>query len=444
MKNQLFALTVSAILAFGMNAVAQDEIKTVFLTTHNDDGSVLPILIKKGRTLDEAGAEIGTWSDGTRTQDRYMGLERYDDERLLLGIYGNGINENDPDDNLALAAEFPDRSLIWIDQNTGAPLGLALEIGVTPVPLSQAYLDAYGSPVPFFTDFSVSDDGLIYVSFGESILRYSPDGNGGFTGPETVFTLDVAEYGPEDWGVSTFSVKGSGADTVITGGQNGTGFVITTTDGDTFTLATTYTRTGWPPLGGAQSNIITNEELGEDWIFTAGYGNNSAGNDSVFYRMIRGAGNNAEPFVDDADFFTATGKPDATEFEYRANYVGDIAGADGLPYVAVYSTPSWNLEVRDSGAFIGLHDLTASADGFLDGEYITDLFIPVSTSEELRLPDGTVSSWYGTEGNLDVNIPDGAPAGASEILWAGGIYGYGRFFVGDIDLPARVSNWSLF
>ena len=74
----------------------------------------------------------------------------------------------------------------------------------------------------------------------------------------------------------------------------------------------------------------------------------------------------------------------------------------------------------------------------------TDIAIPVFSSEEIRLPAATVSESYGIQGNLEVNISNGAPAGASEILWAGGIYGYGRFFVGNIDLPARVSNWSLF
>lgn len=441
---KISALSLTIMVSFTMSSVAQDEIKTVFLTTHNDNGSILPILIKKGRTLDANGTEVGTWTNGTRTVDRYMGLVRYDDERLLLGVYSNGINENDPNDNQALAAQFPDRSLIWIDQNTGAPLGIALEIGITPVPLSQAYIDTYASPIPFYTDFDVSDEGFIYVSFGEHILRYKPDGAGGFTGPETVFTLDVATHGTEDWGISTFSVKGSGADTVITGGQRGKGYVITTTNGNTFTLATTYVRAAWPPIGGAQSNIITREDLGEEWVFTAGYGNNSRGDDSTFYRLIRGTGDNTVPFVEDNDFFTAVGKPDAPELEYRANYVGDVAGADNLPYIVVYSTPAWDFSIRQSGAFIALHDVTASADGFVDGEYINDITIPVLSSEEIRIPSATVSESYGIQGNLEVNIPNGAPAGASEILWAGGIYGYGRFFVGNIDLPVRISNWSLF
>ncbi|MGC9326583.1 MAG: hypothetical protein ACP5I1_03020, partial [Candidatus Hinthialibacter sp.] len=68
----------------------------------------------------------------------------------------------------------------------------------------------------------------------------------------------------------------------------------------------------------------------------------------------------------------------------------------------------------------------------------------VYTTEELRLPDVTTSSWYGTQGTLEVNIPEAAEAGACEIIWCGGIYGYGRFSVGDIGEPVSVSEWSLF
>ncbi|MGC9328347.1 MAG: hypothetical protein ACP5I1_11990, partial [Candidatus Hinthialibacter sp.] len=359
-----FGMTIIMLIT-GMMApcVFAQEIEPIFLTTHNDDGSLLPILIKKGRTVDADGNEIGTWANGTRTQDRYFGLHRYDDARLLLGIFGNGINENDPNDNLALAEQFPDRSLIWINAHTGEPMGVALNIGLTPVEPTAAYLDAYGS-IPFFMAFDISDEGYIYLVVGEYILRYKPDGAGGFTGPETVFQLDVAEYGPEDWGISTFSVRGSGADTQIFGGQNGTGFALITQDGDNFELAATYVRDGWPPIGGPQSNVIRNEVMGEEWIFVGGYGNNSAGNDSTFYRLVRSIDNPLEPFFSDNDFFRAQGKPmeegqTATDMDYQANYIGDIAGADGLPYIAAYSTPSWNAEIKVSPGFIALHDVTA-------------------------------------------------------------------------------------
>ncbi len=440
MVKRLSALFVMVAL-FAPFAMSQ-ELQTVFWTDHNDDGSVLPILIKKGRTLDAEGTEVGSWLDGTRTQDRYMGLRRYDDERLLLGVLANGINENDPEDNQALAAQYPDRSLIWISEADGRPMGVALNIGVTPVTPTEAYTTAYGASISFFMAFDVSDDGYVYVAFGEYILRYAPDGANGFTGPEIVFQLDVEQYGPEDWGISAFEVTGSGPSTQINGGQNGTGFLIETTDGNNFELTQTYSRTGWPPLGGCQSQIIRGPEGGfDEWIFSSGYGNNSAGNDSSFYRLYRPIDSPGDVFADDSEFFSAQGMPDAGDLDYRANYIGDVGGADGLPYIVAYSTPSWDSSVKTSPGFLALHDVSASAlTGEMDGAYISSLQLDVYTTEELRLPTVTTSSWYGTEGVVEVNIPSTAAPGASEVLLCGGIYGYGRFTVGDTD----VNDWSIY
>ncbi len=439
-KHLIIAFIGIAILS---TSVVAQEIDTQWMTTHNDDGELLPILIKKGRTLDADGNEVGSWTDGTRTQDRYFGLHRYDESRLLLGVFGNGINENDPEDSLELAEEFPDRSLIWIDAHTGEPLGVALELGVVPMEPTDLWMseDFYGA-VPFFMAFDIDDDGNIYVAYGEYILRYTPDGNDSFTGPEVVHQLDIEEYGPEDWGISTFSVRGSGTDTELIGGQNGTGFYFTTEDGDNFELTMTFSREGWPGVNGAMSNIVRNTEFLEEYVYVSGYGNNSAGNDSSFYRLVRAIGNEEEPFVNDEDFFQAQGMPDSGDLEYKAQYIGDVASYDDAEYITAYSTPSWNAEIKESPGFIGLHDATASLVGEQDGAYVTHLEIPVYTTEEPRLPDALVSSWYGTEGTLEVNVPETAEAGAFEIIWCGGIYGMGVFSVGDTG--TNVNEWSLY
>lgn len=443
MKKVFGLLIALGLLSAGAWAV---DIKPIFLTTHNDNGSVLPILLKKGRTLDGGGTEVGSWLDGTRTMDEYFGLRRYDSDHLLLGVFSNGINEKDASDNQTLAAQYPDRSLIWIDAKTGKPEGVALVIGFKPAEPTVEYKTAYGSDLPFFLAFDVSDEGYIYVAFGEYILRYKPDGKGGFTSPETVFQLsDIATNGAEDWGINAFSVNGAGKNTQIFGGQNGKGFALTTADGNQFTLAFTYTRAGWPGISGPQSNLVHNATMKEEWIFVGGYGNASAGNDSSFYRLTRALNNPTEIFVNDDSFFTAAGKTDATDAEYKANYIGGIGGADGLPYVVAYSTPSWDSSIKVSPAFIALHDITAyELYGEADGAYIADIQIPVYSNEELRLPTGTTSDWYGTEGTVEVNIPAGADAGAFEILWGGGIYGYGRFSVGNINEPVGLSDWQLF
>lgn len=436
-----FGLAALALVICATTSMAQ-EIEPVWFTTFNDDGAVLPILVKKGRSAADDG---NFWQNGRRTSDSYMGLVRYDDSRLLLGVYTNGIDESDPDDNQALAAQFPDASLIWINAANGKPISVALEIGIVPAELPQAYIDAYGAPVPFFMDFDVSDDGMVYVAFGSMILRYAPDGSDGFTGPEVVFELtddQIAEFGPEDWGVSTFNVKGSGANTVITGGQNGTGFYLTTNDGNSFDIAFTYARSGWPPLGGAQSNPILNSEFNEEAIYTSGFGNNSAGNDSTFYRIVRPAGDFVTPFADDSELFSAQGMPEAGDMDYKAHYIGDVGGANDLDWIVAYSTPSFNSDVEDTPGFLALHDVSGTAD--TDGGYISSITIDVFHTQELRTADGTTPDWFGTEGNLEVNVPEGAAANSAEILWSGGVYGYGFFKVGDIGEVSNVPNWSLF
>src|SRR6185369_16091998 len=61
-------------------------------------------------------------NNGTSTMVSLGKLLPYDSTRLLLYIRENGINEPSatPADQ-ALALQYPDRCLIWIDAATGAP-----------------------------------------------------------------------------------------------------------------------------------------------------------------------------------------------------------------------------------------------------------------------------------------------------------------------------------
>lgn len=45
-------------------------------------------------------------------------------------------------------------------------------------------------------------------------------------------------------------------------------------------------------------------------------------------------------------------------------------------------------------------------------------------------------------GDIEVNHLDGYPAGAVEILFYSGLYGYGRYTIGAV--PTDVSGWSLY
>lgn len=445
MKKQfLVALVLLSIAPFG--AVAQ-EIKPVFQVLLTDADKPLPILISKGRTYDANGNEIGRWQDGTRTMDNYMGLHRYDDQRLLLGVHHNGINESDPNHDAALAAAYPDGSLIWIDQSNGHPMGLALLIGIKPIEPSDAWKTAYGDDVPFYTSFDVSDDGVVYVAFADYVLRYAPDGKGGFKGPTVAYQLPDGGNG-EHWGISTFSVTGSGPNTRILGGQIGTGYILETKDGEKFDLAGTFTRAGWPPIGGGISSIVPHASTGEEFIYTCGFGNNSRGDDSTFYRLARPINSNEE-FANDDTYFSAQGVPGGGDLDYRANFIGDIQGHGELNYVVAYSCPSWNnLGVPfdpERPGFLGLHDVTQSEAGGQDGEVLSSYTVQIVESSEYRnaaVSETPTAEWYATEGTLEVNRPTGAADGACEIIWCSGVYGYGRYVVGDI--PVGISDWSLY
>src|SRR5262245_36737847 len=83
-------------------------------------------------------------SDGTSHQVSFGKLLRYDSTRLLLYIRENGIEEGvaTPEDK-AIADQYPDASLIWIDAATGAPLipaghtnPVAIVLGITPAPVT--------------------------------------------------------------------------------------------------------------------------------------------------------------------------------------------------------------------------------------------------------------------------------------------------------------------
>ena len=93
------------------------------VTKNIADGDKLPILVQN-RTAGAAEA-----FNGDSPIDGYSGLIRYDDTRLLLGVRENGIVA---DAGNATAAQYPDRSLIWIDANTGKPLGLAWKEDIFP------------------------------------------------------------------------------------------------------------------------------------------------------------------------------------------------------------------------------------------------------------------------------------------------------------------------
>ncbi|MDP8243258.1 MAG: hypothetical protein P9L94_04190 [Candidatus Hinthialibacter antarcticus] len=448
---KLFVSLCVGLFAFSVSA---QEIGVVFEHLLTDANPPLPILTAQGRTVDSEGAEVGSWQAGERTSDTYFGLKRFDETRLLLGIRQNGINESDPDANLDLAAQYPDNSIIWIDSFNGNPMGIALELGVVPEPQSsaewnEAWWGSASDAPPFYMSFELDDDRNIYINQGQHIVRYTSDGADGFTGPELAFSFE-GDYLGYDFRPGNLSVSGSGADTIITGGNDGVYFVITTQDGNTFSVRETTGRSAWPGFNGASSNIILSPDEFTNYVYNSGYPGASNGWDSTFYRAYKDVGSEDAPWGND-ELWSVQGEVTETPTiqTYKPNYVNSIKGLDGLIYVVSCSSSTWQIDNThgdDNGeirpCFIAVHDAAFEAEQ--DGALIAHRAIQAFTTDELRTPSDVVPSSYGGFGQaIEVNQPATAEENAFEILWSGGVFGYGRYTFGDIGETA-VNEWSLF
>ena len=149
----------------------------------------LPILTNalNGWTAD---LEFG---DGLSRMDCIGPMRRYDANRLLIGIRENGIDEVGASGsyNTNLANAYPDRSLFWINPTNGQPIGFALNVGFTPCRWIPERRASGGVPGSYYWSFDVSDDGYIYSGYENHLIRYAPNGSGGFSPtPTVVFTLN--------------------------------------------------------------------------------------------------------------------------------------------------------------------------------------------------------------------------------------------------------------
>jgi hypothetical protein len=366
--------------------------------------------------------------DGTSTMDSLGALTRYDANRLLLAIRENGINEASAGSAQALAAQYPDRSLIWINPTNGAPMGIALTIGLRPVPLDADFIAAGGSPDQYWWTYTVAPDGSIYSGYKNKIIRYSPNGSGGINPtPQVVFTLtsdELTNRGLDpvalwpNWRWARMSVSGTGANTKILAGASSSArgnFLLTTTDGTNFVAGS---RLG---VGGATSTPVTGHDPATPdalWDYAGIYPGNSNGADSSYSRYVANP-----PFSDD---FTSdsTFKSPADPFTYpskfRNDFIGGLDANQALNYIAVYSTPSWNSQVVVGTPRPGWLALVGE-----NGRFLSSRQIDITEDAELLSEDKT-SLFQGTIGFVSLNK---LASGEVEVLWSGTIYGYGRYLV---------------
>jgi hypothetical protein len=173
-------------------------------------------------------------NNGESTMVSLGKMIRYDAGRYLLMVRENGINEttaSDPDK--ALAAAYPDRSLIWIDAATGRPLGIAHVFGVTPITVTGQL-----SQLDFYSQWGI-DEGpegsrVLYSTHKNVILRWAPKAGGGWESTPTCAWVEPTPSakdcagtdldgsssgeGSDGWRWRNFRVTGAGANTVILAG----------------------------------------------------------------------------------------------------------------------------------------------------------------------------------------------------------------------------------
>ncbi len=160
------------------------------------DANKLPILVKPAGAV--VAAPDGAYLDGREPIAQYMRLMPFDAQRLLLAIRENGIDEQDPalpQSKKDLAAQFPDRSLVWLDAATAKPLGVAWKedlraADLIPYDVTGTHTGYQANKLnalwrPALDENPDPTRRAIYSGYKHLILRYAPktDGTGWVTTP---------------------------------------------------------------------------------------------------------------------------------------------------------------------------------------------------------------------------------------------------------------------
>ncbi len=470
----------------GVNVVAQ-EINPVWVQHLNglinvSEADRLPILKKQGDTADKA--------DGNSTVEVYVGFIKYSDSLYLLGVRENGIDETSAsltEEERARALAYPDRSILWIDAQTGRSRGVALKTEIFPVPLATQ------APTHFWWSWGITDgphgERVIYTGYKYKILRYAATGinDQGFatwsTTPTEAWvepvpgepnpTILPGEQGTEpglsegdgsnSWRQKSFRVWGHGSNVVVWAGggtwrmsMHSQEFV---SDNGGLTLRPVARLNdrgdgggskGFYTLGGEPSKIVSTPT------------DTNRPNLKVTYQAhFPGSGWDARPFRytrnPDAQLPDGTANARTNRYDpdgnasgnllaftweaagkdgvcvdhningvsqYDGNWVMTLDTDDGLDYVVTYSIPSWN---NVFGAI--------KKPGWL-GVHTLDGKVAVGSKNAYQLPfyetdepvaaNGATGSTYGYEGDVEVYSEAN---GNALVLASFGQYGFGVFRV---------------
>jgi len=465
---------VGLMACIGITSTWALEIVPAWEHTLIDGGGVLPILVNGDPDPRWNGdPEDGPWY-GPNLHDQYDGFIRYDETRLMLGVRDNGIDETDPNHDAALAAQYPDRSILWINPDTGAPMGVAIHVGFKPVELSEEFesmidggsgnpvIEGWGDPkdrrfvsgdesAPEYMNFDVSDDGVIYLGYWYMILRYDPDGQGGFSAPTVVYEQDYRDHGGTNrlsqWRWADVEISGSGSETkaVLSGKTWRNGMKTRVFDVDattnTWTIRGAYAdeKNGCFGEAGACSDLVINED-NEEVIYGAG---NISG--SGVWRYYWDGSTFSK---DDGELFMMFPPEDADGYNHALidGSPSDVATYQGLDYFVVATSPRWNSQgngdIIDQPGFVTAYSVA----GDTLGDFLGDAMFGVTKdrppveSDEPSYADSSAAVWNGLMSQIKINPLPGMGEGACEILYLSQVYGYGRYLIG----VTEVDQWSLY
>lgn len=223
----------------GVGPLLAQEITPVWVQHINGvvnvaDTNKLPILVKPTGTV--VAAPGGNYLDGREPIAYLMRLIPFDSQRLLLAIRENGIDEQDsslPQAKKDLAAQFPDRSLVWLDAATARPLGVAWvenlrAADLIPYDVTGAHTGYQSTKLnqlwrPALDENPDPTKRAIYSGYKHLILRYAPkaDGTGWETKPSIAWEEPVPGLG-DDGTISPEAGIGDGlSGTTSDGGEQG-------------------------------------------------------------------------------------------------------------------------------------------------------------------------------------------------------------------------------
>ncbi len=147
-------------------------------------------------------------------------------------------------------------------------------------------------------------------------------------------------------------------------------------------------------------------------------------------------------------------EPDSVTSLYQGWSKCDVAAYPGIPYITVCTIPRWQSRLDDYGdqafptAWLALHSIDEDLNGDgAEGDFVAGYSIEHFDADEPGMMDAGAPTdpWvniYLSEVNM--YVPEGFTNGAFEILWSGGGIGYGRYVVGDVEIPTELMNWQLF